>query len=116
MKESYEEDLADHFGLNPYAGFGDKPGVASVRGTGRPATELRNPKFRVPTLCCQGEGNTLRRATGERSSDTAESKNLCMPGNFKRENREILLVSKSKFSDVELVWFGQKTPPVVQLT
>jgi hypothetical protein len=116
MKESYEEDLADHFGLNPYAGFGDKPGVASERGTGRPATELRNPKFRVPTLSCQGEGNTLRRIIGKRRSDTAESKNLCMPGNFKRENREILLVSKSNFSDVESVWVGQKTPPVVQLT
>ena len=54
MKESYEEEIADHFGLNPDAGFGDKSGVATERGTGRPAIELRNPNFRVPTLVLSG--------------------------------------------------------------
>jgi len=42
MKESYEEDLANHFGLDPYADAGNSMGVASVRGTGRRAIELRN--------------------------------------------------------------------------
>ena len=32
MKESYKEELAIHFGLEPYAGDGDIPGVASARG------------------------------------------------------------------------------------
>ena len=32
MKESYKEELATHFGLDPYAGDGDIPGVASARG------------------------------------------------------------------------------------
>ena len=49
MKESYGEVLASHSGLEPYADDGNVVGVASVRGTGRPAIELRNPLFRVPT-------------------------------------------------------------------
>ena len=58
MKESYEEELAIHFGLDPYAEAGNSLRVASVRGTGRPAIELRNQHFRVPTLWCHEEGNT----------------------------------------------------------
>jgi len=42
MRESYEEDLANHFGLKPYAEVGNNLGVASERGTGRQAIELRN--------------------------------------------------------------------------
>ena len=42
MKESYEEGLANHFGLDPYADAGNSVGVASVRGIGRRAIELRN--------------------------------------------------------------------------
>jgi hypothetical protein len=57
MKESYGEDLANHTGLKPYAEGGDILGVASVRGTGRPAIELRNQSFRASTLLCQGEDN-----------------------------------------------------------
>jgi hypothetical protein len=49
MKESYGEVLASHSGLEPYADDGNVVGVASARGTGRPAIELRNPPFRVPT-------------------------------------------------------------------
>jgi hypothetical protein len=47
----------------------------------------------VPTLWCLREGNTRGRVIGKRLSGTAESKNLCMSENSKRENREILLVS-----------------------
>ena len=57
MKESYGEDLASHSGLDPYADHGNVVGVASARGTGRPAIELRNQTFRVPTLWCLREGN-----------------------------------------------------------
>ena len=57
MKESYGEDLANHTGLDPYAEDGDILGVASVRGTGRPAIELRDQEFRASTLLCQGEDN-----------------------------------------------------------
>src|SRR5210317_1823846 len=45
MKESHGEDLASHSGLEPYAVDGDVLGVALVRGTGRPAIELRNLRF-----------------------------------------------------------------------
>jgi hypothetical protein len=61
MKESYDEELAIHIGPDPYADGGNVVGVASVRGTGRPAIELRNPHFCAPTLWCQGEGNMLDR-------------------------------------------------------
>jgi hypothetical protein len=47
----------------------------------------------VPTLWCLREGYTLDRVIGERPSGTAESENLCMSENFKRENREILFAS-----------------------
>ncbi len=93
MKESYGKGLADRPGPESYADDGNIVGVALARGTRRPAIELRNPHFRVPTLSCQGEGNMGSRATGERLNNAAESENLSMRGNFKRENREILLVS-----------------------
>jgi hypothetical protein len=32
-------------------------GVASMKGTGRPAIEHRNQAFRASTLLCQGEDN-----------------------------------------------------------
>ncbi len=68
MKESYEKDLASHLGLDPYAGGGNAAGVASARGTGRPAIELRNPLFRVPTPLGESEGNTPHR---DMASDVA---------------------------------------------
>ena len=93
MQESYAEGPANHCGLEPYADDGNVMGVASARGPGRPAIELRNQASRVPTLWCLREGNTLDRVIGERPSGTAESKNLSMSENSKRENREILFAS-----------------------
>ena len=61
MRESYEEGVASHLGLDPYADDGNVMGVASARGTGRPAIELRNQNFRAPTLWCLREGNMLHR-------------------------------------------------------
>jgi hypothetical protein len=65
MQESYAEGLANHCGLEPYADDGNAMGVASARGTGRPAIELRHQTFRVPTLWCPREGNTLDHASGK---------------------------------------------------
>jgi hypothetical protein len=50
----------------------------------------------VSTLWCLREGNTLDRVLGERPSGTAESENLRMLENSKRENREILFASTWK--------------------
>ena len=47
----------------------------------------------MPTLSGLWEGNTVFGEIGERNTDTAESKTLCMYGNSKRENREIPSVS-----------------------
>jgi hypothetical protein len=57
MKESYGEVIANHTGPEPYAESGDTLGVASGKGTGRPAIELRNQVFRASTSYCQGEDN-----------------------------------------------------------
>ena len=90
-------------------------GVAWARGTRRPAIELRNHPFRVPTLSCLGEGNIVRADDGEARTDAAESKTLCMRGNSRRENRESLLVSVSQGGDVTVARNGQKTSPTVLL-
>jgi hypothetical protein len=60
MKKSYEKDLASHLALDPYADHGNVVGVASARGIDRPAMELRNHLFRVPTPLGGVEGNTQR--------------------------------------------------------
>ena len=52
---------------------------------------------------------------GEWLAGVAESENLSMCGNFKRENREILLVSVPQGGDVTTAGNGQKTSQTVQL-
>ena len=47
----------------------------------------------MPTLSGLWEGNIVICVHGEWITDSAESKTLCMYGNSKRENREILSVS-----------------------
>ena len=49
----------------------------------------------MPTLSGLWEGNIVICVHGEWITDLTESKTLCMYGNFKRENREIPLVSNS---------------------
>jgi len=56
------------------------------------------------------------RRLGEALVGTAESKNLSMPENFSRENREILLVSDQERRRVVLDGNGQTTPMEVPLT
>ena len=56
------------------------------------------------------------RVIGERLHNAAESENLSMCGNFKRENREILLVSAGQRGMVTAERNGQKTFPTVMLT
>ena len=123
MKESYGEDLASHSGLEPYADYGNVVGVASARGTGRPVIELRNHPFRAPTLWCLREGHIIDGVRGKPAMGTAESKNLSMPENSKRENREILFVSTGqrgnavrRYSAFLAGWNGQQTSPTVPPT
>lgn len=88
MKEPHEKGVANRLG--PESGVGDREvsGEAKDRGTRRPAMELRNHHFGVPTRSCQGEGYTDGGGEREPSSDAAESKTLSMRGNSMRENRE----------------------------
>jgi hypothetical protein len=62
MKDVVRVRSSQSLGPNPYAGSGDTSGVAWGTGTCRPAIELRNQPFRVPTWSDCGEGNTQRRA------------------------------------------------------
>ncbi len=100
MKESYEEDLADHFGLQR-RGDSDDGMVLSVRVKGNAGQPLSSE---INTSVCRscsasGEGDIGRTAIGKVRANTAESTTLCMRGNPKRENREIPSVSESTDSE-----------------
>ena len=75
MKVSYVESLANCYGLHRRCGRGNDS-VLSVRqgGKRRPAMELRNLNFRVPTRSLYGEGETAMLAKGKNIADTAESR------------------------------------------
>lgn len=75
MKVSYVKGLANCYGLHRRCGRGNDP-VLSVRqgGKRRPAMELRNLNFRVPTWSLYGEGEIVMLAKGKSVADTAESR------------------------------------------
>ena len=115
MQESYREDLASCSGLEPYAGGSNPAGVALVRGNaGQPlSSEIR-------TSVCRSYPDREKATSslpfyGEATTDAAESKNLCMRGHPKRENREILLVSAAKCGMFTAQWNGQTTSQTVML-
>ena len=94
MKESYSEDLASHTGPELYADDGNVVGVATTGvHAGQPLSS------EITCLVCRRSAAIGRQyrayRQGEIHSGTAESETLSMRGNFKRENREILLVSIS---------------------
>ena len=101
-------------GPEPYAGSGDTAGVAWVRGTHRPAIELRKQASHVSTLSGYGEDNTHRDVIGESPCDVTESETLSMCEVSRRENREILLVSTDQWY-VTAIWNDQKTSLTVTL-
>lgn len=93
MKESYEKGLASRSAPNPTL-VAEMSRVWHGLGVhaGQPwSSEIST--FRVPTLSNRGEGHMQHDANGESWRNAAESKTLCMRGNSRRENREILLVS-----------------------
>lgn len=94
MRVSYEERLANDFGPRRRC-VGGNDRVLSVRSGGSvgPAMELRNHSFCLLTLSIQGESDTTASVLGKLAVETAESKNWCMRGHSKRENREIPLVA-----------------------
>ena len=116
MKESYREDVASHFGPEPYAGDVNVAGVASERGdAGQPlSSEIITSECRS---CPDPEKATSSRPLyGEAATDAAESETLCMRGHPKRENREILRVSVGSGGMVTCRRNGQQTSRTVRLT
>ena len=114
MKESYGEDLASRSGLEPYAGGGDAAGVASARGPGRPAIELRNQIFRAPTTWRLGEGDIGD--LGKSSPGTAEPQTQVHAWNAPNARtgrfRGFPRVSRLLLG----TWNGRTTSPTVQPT
>ena len=116
MKESYEQGLASHSAPNPTL-MAVTPWVLHGLGVhaGQPlSSEISS--FRVPTLSNRGEGHMRHDANGESWRDAAESKTLCMRGNSRRENREILLVSVRPYGMSSRSGTVKRTPKAVMLT
>ena len=96
MKESYDEELAIHIGLNPYADDGNVVGVASARGTGRLGT-LSSEILTFVCRPCPVMGKTTRLGSLWRVSKWHGGVvEPSMSENFKRENREILSAPRRK--------------------
>ena len=115
MKESYSEDLASHAGPELYADDGNVVGVATTGvHAGQPLSS------EITCFVCRRSAAIGRQyrayRQGKIHSDTAESQNLSMRGNFRRENREILLVSTLDGGIFTAEWNGQRTPQAVLLT
>ena len=83
MKVSYEEGLANYFGLRRRDECGNAS-LLSVRAGGSVGQliELRNQDFHVRTVSCASGRQHWNTRHGECVLDMAESKNLCMRGKF----------------------------------
>jgi len=83
MKVSYEEGIANHFGLRRRCEGGNVRAL-SVRAGGSVGQliELRNRIFHVPTVSCASGRQHWVTRYGKCVLDMAESKNLCMRGKF----------------------------------
>ena len=78
MKESYREDLANHFGHESYADDGNVVGVATaVEYAGKLLSSVPHP-YRVPTLSVLWDGKMFHCDIGKRWNGSAGSKNLSM--------------------------------------
>ena len=101
MRASCEEGSATRFDFEPYAEAGDNLGVASARGTGRPALEPPCDAKGAALPCAdpvvqwgrRGTHGSVRSRYGECLDDTVESQNPSMSGHSKRENWKILSAS-----------------------
>lgn len=118
MKESYEEDLANHFGLQRRGGCGNVS-VLSVRAKGNAGQPVSSE---ITTFACRPRPD-LGKATSlfpllARKHRTRRSLRTCACVlNPERENREVLLVSilMPTHSLQRHRWSGQKTSQAVTL-
>ena len=99
MKVSYEEDLANRFGLCRRCEEGNNL-VLSVRARGS-VGQLSSSGI-LPFVCrpcpVKGKATPHRSYDGKIDAGTAESMHLGMRGNSKRENREIPSVCRDSAS------------------
>ena len=88
MKEPYGEGPATHPDPESCAGRGNTAGEALTRAHAGQPSSSEITSIGVPTLYCDGEGNTSGSVSRELSLDAAESETLSMRGNSVRGNRE----------------------------
>ena len=95
MKVSCEEGLVNHFGLCRRCEEGNDL-VLSVRSRGSVGQLSSSEILSFVCRPCpvKGKATPHRSSYGKIDADTAESVNLGMRGNPKRENREILSVCR----------------------
>ena len=102
MKESYKEDLANHFGHESYADDGNVVGVATAVGY---AGNLLSPvpyRYRVPTLSVLREGKMFHCDIGKRWNGSAESKNLCETRTDDHPFRRVFIAAMTSSHGVKL--------------
>ena len=90
MQEPYKQGRAYQFGPESCAGPREGAGEALTGGSsGQPLSSEINIVC-VPTLSCQGEGNTFSQRNQDRelTGDATESETLRMNGHLPRGNRE----------------------------
>ena len=116
MKESYKEDIANHFGLEPYAVDGNIGGVASARGNVGQLSSSEITNFACRSCPVREKAKSSSPLTARWLTDAAESWNLCMRGHSKHENRENPLVSPLQRGDNTAAENGQSTSQTVLLT
>ena len=115
MKVPYEEDLASHFGLCRRCEEGNDF-VLSVRVRGS-VGQLSSSEI-LPSVCrpcpVNGKATPHRLCHGKIEADTAESLNLCVRRNPKRENRELPSVCRRHLA-LAADGSGQRTSPRARL-
>ena len=89
MKELYIEDLASHDGLESCAVVREGAGEALTGVRAGPVIEPRNQGLRGADVVKRGGRQHRRSRYREWPVDPARSKNRCMHGVSRRENREI---------------------------
>jgi hypothetical protein len=111
MKVSYEERLANYFGLRRWCDSGNNI-VLSVRAGGSvgqlSSSEISTSRCRP----CHGKGKAIpvTPLSARRDLDLAESLNLCMRGKFRTREPGDPIGSSCRFGDYE---DGQRTARVM---
>jgi hypothetical protein len=115
MKESYREDLANHFGLEPYAAGGNIGGVASVRGNAGQLLSSEILTFVCRSYPVREKATSSRPLLARLMTDAAESSEPVHAWTFQaREPGDPINIRIASWH-ITAVRNGQRTSPRVLL-